>query len=93
MSMEIKWTKKAFSDLDRLYNFLSPLNIIAASNIIKSLVKAPLILTQTPRIGERLFEFEPREIRKFLVERYEIRYEIQDQTIYILRIWHTREYR
>ena len=37
--------------------------------------------------------FEPREVRRLLVGRYEIRYEIQDSTVYILRLWHTREER
>lgn len=44
-----------------------------------------------PRIGEKLEEFEPREVRRILVGHYEIRYEIQASTIYMLRLWHTRE--
>ena len=65
----------------------------AAARVVQSLTKAPAILLSTPRIGERLFEFEPREVRRPLVGRYEIRYEIQDSTVYILRLWHTREER
>ena len=61
--------------------------------VVQSLTKAQAILLSTPRIGERLFEFEPREVRRLLVGRYEIRYEIQDSTVYILRLWHTREER
>jgi hypothetical protein len=38
-----------------------------------------------------LEEFEPREVRRILVGKYEMRYEIQESTIYILRLWHTRE--
>ena len=37
-----------------------------------------------------LFEFEPREVRRLLVGHYEMRYEIQDSIIYMLRLWHTR---
>ncbi len=40
---------------------------------------------------EKLEEFDPREVRRILVSRYEIRYEIQESTIYVLRLWHTRE--
>ncbi|MBR7513475.1 type II toxin-antitoxin system RelE/ParE family toxin, partial [Mycobacterium tuberculosis] len=35
--------------------------------------------------------FEPREVRRILVGQYEMRYEIQGDTIYVLRLWHTRE--
>ena len=57
----------------------------------QSLAAAPSGLPAKPRIGERLEEFDPREVRRILVGHYELRYEIQDQVIYILRIWHTRE--
>jgi plasmid stabilization system protein ParE len=89
--MEAKWTSKALSDLTRLYEFLAAVNKPAAVHAVQSLTKAPTILLANPRIGERLFEFEPREVRRLLVGHYEIRYEIQQSTIYILRLWHTRE--
>jgi hypothetical protein len=50
-------------------------------------------LLVNPRIGERLEEFEPRDVRRILIGHYELRYEIQSSTIYLLRLWHTREYR
>jgi hypothetical protein len=43
-------------------------------------------LLRNPRIGEQLFEFEPREVRRLIVGQYEIRYEIQASTVYLLRI-------
>ena len=53
----------------------------------------PAILLTKPRIGEPLLEFEPREIRRLLVGRYEMRYALQASTSYVLRLWHTREER
>jgi hypothetical protein len=41
----------------------------------------------------KLFEFEPREVRRILVGRYEMRYEIESDSIFVLRLWHTREQR
>ncbi|MBU2739541.1 hypothetical protein [Acidithiobacillus concretivorus] len=35
--------------------------------------------------------FRPRVIRRILVKEYEIRYEIQDLIVCVLRLWHTRE--
>ncbi len=91
--MELKWTSKALSDLARLYEFLAPVNKPAAVRVVQKLTAAPSSLPVNPRIGEKLEEFEPREVRKILVGRYEIRYEIQESTIYVLRLWHTRENR
>jgi len=91
--MKLQWTDKAVSDLSRLHQFLAPLNRAAADKFVQSFVKAPLMLIENPRIGDRLYEFNPHEVRRLLVQKYEIRYEIRDQTIYILRLWHTRENR
>jgi plasmid stabilization system protein ParE len=89
--MELKWTSKALSDLARLYEFLALVNKSAAARAVQVLTNAPNILWTNPRIGEQLSEFEPREVRRILVGHYEMRYEIQDSTIYALRLWHTRE--
>ena len=91
--MELKWTSKALSDMARLYEFLVPVNKPAAARTIQALTATPTGLLANPRIGERLDEFEPREVRRILVGHYEMRYEIQDSTIYMLRLWHTRENR
>lgn len=91
--MELKWTSKALSDLARLYEFLSPLNKTAAIATVQAVTAAPAKILSQPRIGEKLEEFEPREVRRILVDHYEMRYEIQKTTIYVLRLWHTREER
>lgn len=91
--MELKWTSKALSDLARLYDFLAPVNKSAAARTLQVLVAAPASLLVNPRIGEKLEEFEPREVRRILAGHYEMRYEIQESTIYVLRLWHTREER
>lgn len=91
--MQLKWTSAASSDLVRLYEFLSTVNRPAAVRTIQSLSAAPTTLLTNSRIGERLEEFAPREVRRILVGRYEIRYEIKASVIYVLRVWHTRESR
>lgn len=89
--MELKWSSKALSDLLRLYEFLAPVNRPAAVRTVQSLTAAPVRLLEHPRIGEKLEEFDAREVRRVLVGHYEMRYEIQESTLYVLRLWHTRE--
>jgi plasmid stabilization system protein ParE len=91
--MELQWTGKALSDLSRLYEFLKPVNQAAAAHAVQALATAPRTLLDYPRIGERLDGFGSREIRRLLVGKYEIRYEVVNGTILILRLWHTRERR
>ncbi len=91
--MQLNWTSKALADLARLHDFLVPVNRSAAARTVQTLTAAPTNLLTNPRIGEKLDEFEPREVRRILVGHYEMRYEIQESTIFLLRIWHTREER
>ena len=89
--MYIKWTNKAVSDIARLYEFLAPVNRGAAARTVQVLTAAPSKLLTNPRLGEKLDEFDPREVRRLLVGRYEMRYELKKTTIYVLRLWHARE--
>ncbi len=91
--MELKWTSKALSDLARLYDFLVLASKPAAARTVQSLTQATVILLTHPRMGEQLFQFEPREVRRIFAGEYEIHYELNGQTIYVLRLWHTRENR
>lgn len=81
------------SDLARLHDFLEPVSELAAARVVQSLTAAASKLPANPRIGRRLDQFEPREVRRIFVEDYEMRYEIVGSAIYVLRIWHTKEYR
>jgi plasmid stabilization system protein ParE len=91
--MRVKWTRAASSDLVRLHDFLVPVAEKAAARAVQALSAAPDKLIEHPRLGEKFDEFAPREVRRILVGRYEIRYEIAGDMIYVLRLWHTREER
>lgn len=91
--MELKWTSKALSDLVRLYDFLALVSKPTAARTVHSLTQVPIILLTHPRMGEQLFQFEPRVVRRIFAGEYEIRYELTGQTTYVLRLWHIRENR
>jgi len=89
--VKLQWTSKAHDDLARLYAFLAQSDETAAAKAVRALVAAPARLIVQPRIGATLEGFAPREVRRLLVGSYEIRYEIRQRTIVVIRIWHTRE--
>ena len=91
--MKIQWTGKASSDLVRLHEHLKPVATAAAARVVQQLAHAPSKLLDFPRLGEKQEAFEPREVRRIIVGNYELRYEIVSGTIFILRLWHCREYR
>ncbi len=91
--MRLKWTSKAQGDLARLHGFLAKRDPNAAARVVRGLVAAPARLARLPRLGARLEEFSPRDVRRWLVGPYEIRYELREGVLYVLRLWHARERR
>lgn len=91
--MRIRWTAKASSDLVRLHAHLTPVAPAAAARVVQQLARAPDRLLDHPRIGEKLEAYDPREVRRIIIGDYELRYEIADATIIVLRLWHCRENR
>ncbi|MGR4475030.1 type II toxin-antitoxin system RelE/ParE family toxin [Escherichia coli] len=92
--MELKWTSKALSDLSRLFDFLVLASKPAAARTVQSLTQAPVILLTHPRMENSCFSLNSVEVRIDFAYEYEIRYEINGQTIYVLRVWwarHTRK--
>jgi plasmid stabilization system protein ParE len=89
--MVLQWTTSADRDLVRLHAFLHPFNPRAAAQIVQQLVAAAEQLLTYPQLGERLAEFVPRDVRRLIVGDYELRYELTDTTITVLRLWHGRE--
>ncbi len=86
--MRVRWTSQALGDVGRLHAFLVEVNRPAAAKVVRSFSAAASQLRAHPRSGEALEEFAPREVRRLIVGPYEMRYEVKDQDIYILRLWH-----
>ena len=90
--MLVRWTAEARSDLVRLHAFLAAVNPQAAARAVQRLRGVPeRLLMDHPRLGSRLDQFAPREVRRLFVDDYELRYEIQKDTIFVTNLWHTRE--
>jgi plasmid stabilization system protein ParE len=89
----ISWSDAALSDLERLATFLRPKSAHAAERAIDALLVAPLRLLDHPRAGERIENTGEVELRRIFVDRYEMQYEVLQNTIRIARIFHMREER
>lgn len=89
--MLLQWTTSANRDLVRLHAFLHPVNPRAATQAVQQLVGAAEQLLKYPKLGVRLTEFSPRNVRRMIVGDYELRYELTDTGIIVLRLWHGRE--
>ena len=87
--MTLRWTGKAQSDLERLHAFLAHASpraaVQTASTIVAGIAKPPV----HPRLGHKLDQFSPMEVRRVLIGEYEVRYALERDVITILRLRHT----
>lgn len=91
--MIIKWTTSAEHDLHRVYEFLAITNLDIAIQTVKQIIKGIEEIQSFPELGMKLTGFEDRNVRHLIIRNYEIRYELTDKAVYVLRLWHFREKR
>ncbi len=89
--MVIKWTTSAERDIVRVYDFLAITNSNAVIQVIQQLIQGVEKIQSFPQLGVKLSDFEDRDVRRVIIGKYEIRYELTEKVIYILRLWHFRE--
>jgi len=89
--VRVTWTSQSLRDISRLYAFLAEVNRPAAARAARSFTAAAGQLREHPQSGERLDEFAPRDVRRLIVGPCEMRYEIVEQGVFILRLWHGNE--
>jgi plasmid stabilization system protein ParE len=87
----LRWARAAFADLQRIHEFLEPVNAVAAARVVRALASRVRRIPAQPRLGEKLTGFGERDVRRVLVQQYEVRYAIIGSDIYVLRVFHTRE--
>lgn len=89
--MTIEWTKAAQQDLTRLYEFLAPVNPNAAKRILIKIIDGVEGLVSFSHLGRSQEAYLGRDVRSFVAGDYEVHYELSDNRIVILRVWHARE--
>lgn len=89
--MALRWTAAAYGDLKKIHEFLLPVNRAAAVRSVRAVVARVRRIPAQPRLGDRVRGFEPREVRRVLVQKHEIRHEVAGTDIIVLRIFHTQE--
>jgi len=91
--MKIKYSPESIEDLQRVVEFVEVKNPYAARRIAIDLQEGVEKLKQFPNIGLPVLKAaDPEAIRDLYINNYTIRYLITEEVVYILRVWHHKEY-
>ena len=85
--MALRWAQAAHADLRRIHEFLEPVNAVAAARVVRAVASRVRRIPAQPRLGEKLTGFGERDVRRVLVQRYEV----VESDIYVLRVFHAGE--
>ena len=90
--MRIRYTADAINDLERLRAFIEPKNPHAARRVAAELLDGIENLAVFPDMGLPVRRApNPKLIRDLFVGNFMIRYQRNEQSIIVLRIWHGKE--
>lgn len=87
--MILQFTHSAQRDLSRLRDFIAKKNPHAAERISLRLRQSIQTLVDQPEVGVNVAELTG--VQDLISGHYIIRYTVLNDTIYILRIWHSKE--
>ncbi len=88
---KVVWAPKALNDVQRLIRFLEEVKPSIALELLDAMALATDKLITYPHMGEAIEAHLPKDIRRYMVGEYELRYEVKVTSIHILRIYHTKE--
>jgi toxin ParE1/3/4 len=93
--MRLFWLPEAQTDIQRPYNFLCERDPRAAERTIRAIQLGAQRLLEFPHLGRRMDDTtKRREVSvPFGAGAYVLRYRMHDETIVVLRVWHSREVR
>jgi len=90
--MKIDYSPESITDLVRLREFIEKENPPAARRIANLILEGIDKLKVFPKMGLPVQRApDPEIIRDLYIGQYTIRYLVNDESIYILRLWHAKE--
>jgi addiction module RelE/StbE family toxin len=90
-TLKLRWTGPALDDLRSIRDYVSRDDPVAAKRLAKRLRSSVVRLRRFPKSGRIVPELSSREFREVIVGSYRIVYNIQEEAVVILRIWHSRQ--
>lgn len=90
---KIVWRERALEDIDRLYNFLFEKKEGAATKAAQVILRGSSLLEDSSRLGRPMADGTQRRelFIPFGSGYYVLRYFLTNETIVIVRVWHSRE--
>jgi plasmid stabilization system protein ParE len=88
MAHRVVWSRRALQDLEAIAEYIAEDSPAYAASVVKNIVKQTGLLSQFPRSGRKVPEFDDENIRELLAYSYRIIYQLQEGEILIAAVIH-----
>jgi toxin ParE1/3/4 len=88
MAARVSWSQRAVSDLETIASYIAEDSPAYASAVVKSIVHRTKSLSEFPRSGRRVPEFDDENLRELIVYSYRVIYQVRAEQVLIAAIVH-----
>ncbi|HAC16810.1 MAG TPA: hypothetical protein DCE78_12830 [Bacteroidetes bacterium] len=89
--MEVIWTRQAVHQLNRYADYIAQDNVLAAEKWVLSLLGKTDQLSELPKSGRIVPEYNDPNLREIIEGDYRLIYRIKDEKVYVQSVRHTRQ--
>lgn len=90
MAYQIVWSSQAIEDIEAIAIYIARDSPSYAASIVRKLIDEVRQLSNDPLEGKAVFECGEQDIREVLTYSYRVIYQIQEKTITIATVVHTK---
>jgi toxin ParE1/3/4 len=88
MAYRVVWSRRALQDLEAITEYIAEDSPAYAAVVVKNIVQQTRQLSQFPRSGRKIPEFDDEHIRELLAYSYRIIYQLQQDEVLIAAVIH-----
>nr|MDO8087922.1 type II toxin-antitoxin system RelE/ParE family toxin [Candidatus Sigynarchaeum springense] len=85
---KIEWTERALADLQQVHDYIARDSVFYANSFAKKVYERVQSLQSSPEIGRKVPEMDDPSIRELIHQSYRIIYEIEEDLVRIVTIFH-----
>ena len=89
--MIVNWTDFAKAKLHKIHQYIAENSLMVADKTIERIVKRSLQISELPRSGRQVPEYNLPDVREILERPYRIIYQIKSDRIDVLTVMHYRQ--
>ena len=87
--VRVGWTERALRDLEQIAHYIANDSPARAKHLLESIFKKEKVITKYPYSGRIVPELEIETIREVFFRNYRIIYQILDEKIDVLTVFHS----